>query len=232
MIPAWISGRTAILVGAALVAGAWLGWSARGWGARKTVGTALVQTDRTTAAANADLQQGRAHGSAARGLDPAIEDAHSAVGKDRARLQMDQAARAARPVRPAGERPGPADEALDLAVDRDKDQVITSQAQEIALLRQKVGELETSNALLDAAAVGHQQAGEVLREATVKAALPEHPWSAGVVYGTSDTWGAFVERDLGPFCAGVDVVRRVLPNGAATIDTTGRLGWRFSWGSR
>lgn len=218
------------LIGAALLfaGGIGLGWWARGAGAKKVATVATQKADQITAAATAALQQGVQHVQAAKAQDPAIAAAHSAVAASRARLQMDQAARAARPVRPAGAPASePAGVALGLAVDRDKDRLITAQAQEIALLRAQGQEKDAAIDALQAAASGFQQAGQVLRPALAQATLPEHPWAAGVIYGTGRAIGAFIERDFGPFRAGVDVIRRQLPAGPATIDTSARLGWRF-----
>jgi len=52
-------------------------------------------------------------------------------------------------------------------------------------------------------------------------------WSAGAVYGTGQTAGGYVERDLGPIRVGVDIVRRQLAGGQTTLEAIGHLGMRF-----
>ena len=60
------------------------------------------------------------------------------------------------------------------------------------------------------------------------AAVPrELRWSAGGVYGTAQTLGGYVERDLGPFRVGLDIVRRQLAGGQYTLEAVGRAGIRF-----
>lgn len=199
--------------------GAWLGWASRGRGA--TTGTA--QAAKIDATASAALNQGVSIAKVAQAKDPAIQAAHSAVDADRARLKADEVRRAADPVQPgAAGSAGPAAAPLESPVEQDKDHLITDLTTENTAIRSQNADLKAAVPELTQAAQGFQEESTVLRAAFT----PAKPWAAGAIYGTS-TVGAFVERDLGPIRAGVDVVRRVLPAGNATVDVSARLGWRF-----
>jgi hypothetical protein len=225
-----LEGRNLLLAVAWLifVIGAWLGWSARGWGARRAATATIQQADATNAANTAALQEGVQHVQAAHGLDQAIEAAHAAVVAHAPRPWVGAHVQGSGPVRPADS--VPADGGSAVAVADDHEALISDLRHENDLLHQWKAEAEPAMANLRQAAEGLQRENAGLRTALQATTLPEHPWAVGGIYGTSQTWGAFVERDMGPFRTGVDVVRRALPSGTATIDTTARLGWRFSWG--
>jgi hypothetical protein len=216
-----VTARGYILVAAVVfAAGAWLGWAARGHGAA----AAVAQANKIDAPTTAALSKGVSSGQVAQTLEPAKQAAHTKVDADRARLQADEVRRAAQPVQPAGSgSTGPAAAPVASAVEQDQAQLITDQATENGVVEAQNADLQASVTSLTQAAQGFQQEASALRAAIV----PARPWAAGIVYGTSQTMGAFVERDLGPIRAGVDVVRRVLPAGNATIDASARLGWRF-----
>ena len=108
-------------------------------------------------------------------------------------------------------------------MEQDQAQLITDLTAENGALRAQNADLKLAVTSLTQAGQGFQQESTGLRAAVTSA----RPWAVGLIYGTSQTMGAFMERDLGPIRAGVDVVRRVLPAGNATIDASARLGWRF-----
>jgi hypothetical protein len=210
----------------------WAGFSFTSCGDHKAVAAAMVQDNKTDATATAALNKGVSSAKAAQAQEPTIQAAHSKVDADRARLQMDEA-RSARPIRipaPAGSHgpdPQPVPPPLESPVEQDKDQLIHDLTKENAALRAQNTDLQAAVASLKPAATGFQQESVSLRQSVSTLQGDKRAWAAGVVYGTSQTLGAFVERDLGPFRAGVDVVRRVLPAGNATIDATARVGWSF-----
>jgi len=216
-----VTARGYILVAAVVfVAGAWMGWAARRHGASAAVAHAAT----IDATATAALSKGVSIGQAAQTLEPAKQAAHSKVDADRTRLQADEVRRAAQPVLPAGAgSTGPAAAPVASAVEQDQAQLITDQTTENGVVEAQNADMQASVTSLTQAAQGFQQEASTLRAAIT----PARPWAAGIVYGTSQTMGAFLERDLGPIRAGVDVVRRVLPAGNATIDASARLGWRF-----
>ena len=216
-----MTARGYIIAAVLLIAGgAGLGWWARGHGQQAAV-THAATIDATATAA---LSKGVSIGQAAQTLEPAKQAAHSKVDADRTRLQADEVRRGAQPVQPASAgSTGPAAAPVASAVEQDQAQLITDQATENGVVEAQNADLQASVTSLTQAAQGFQQEASTLRAAIT----PARPWAAGIVYGTSQTMGAFLERDLGPIRAGVDVVRRVLPAGNATIDASARLGWRF-----
>jgi hypothetical protein len=216
-----VTARGYILVAAVVfAAGAWLGWAARGHGAS----AAVAQANKIDAPTTAALSKGVSSAKVAQAKDPAIQAAHSAVDADRTRLQADEVRRAAQPVQPASAgSTGPAAAPVASAVEQDQAQLITDLTAENGALRAQNADLKLAVTSLTQAGQGFQQESTGLRAAVTSA----RPWAVGLIYGTSQTMGAFMERDLGPIRAGVDVVRRVLPAGNATIDASARLGWRF-----
>ena len=115
-------------------------------------------------------------------------------------------------------------------LDAAKDQLITAEDADRGALHQDLADTKTELAQTRDEAASFRRAADSFQaeSATLRSAIvPPRPWAAGVIYGTSSTVGAFLERDLGPIRAGVDVVRRVLPAGPATVDATARVGWCF-----
>jgi len=216
-----------IVAGLLFAAGAWSGWAARGYGQHQVAQAALTAAATIDATATAAMTQGVSSAQVAQAQEPAIQAAHSKVDADRNRLQADERA-AAGPVRPdsAGSA-GPAAPVVESAVDMDKDRLITDLTVENGALRIQNTDLKAAVESLEQAANGFQREAAGLRLAVQRLGAAEHPWASGLIYGTSQTVGAFVERDFGPIRAGVDVVRRQLPAGNATADVQARLAWRF-----
>ena len=181
------------------------------------------------------------HEQEAQALTPALQqdaatDAgdDAAVERDRAALQKFGAR--PRPVGPAA----PADPAqpvsapVDMAaLDAVKDQLIADLTKDLT---------DTKKALVDtraqatAYAAGDQarQAqvqdlqGEVGQLRAIIAARPTvRTWTVGAVYGTNQTVGGYISKDLGLVQVGVNVVRRQLAGGQTTLEAIGTAGVRF-----
>ena len=228
------------LIAAALLlaGGIGLGWWARGGG--KSQPAALAQADKKDQVAAAAYTQGDQHGQEAKttaGTVAKDEAAAAGTGAEVAKLQAEVARLRklhAAPVCPAGA-PGaaPADpgaQPVGADLDAAKDQLITAEDADRGALHQDLADTKTELAQTRDEAASFRRAADSFQaeSATLRSAIvPPRPWAAGVIYGTSSTVGAFLERDLGPFRAGVDVVRHVLPAGTATIDASARLGWSF-----
>jgi hypothetical protein len=227
-----------IVAGLLLAGGAGLGWWARGGGKNQSAALAqAAQQDQTAAAADT---QGAQHGQEAQVAAQAVTTDKAAVADKDAKLAQLQAEvirlRQLQPgvVRPAGAPGAAAADALPVpvgaALDAAKDQLISAEDADRGVLKQDLADTTTQLAATQAEDASHQQAeaGYKAEAATLRGAIePPRPMAVGLIIGTSQTIGAFVERDLGPIRAGVDVVRHVLPTGPATIDATARLGWRF-----
>lgn len=55
------------------------------------------------------------------------------------------------------------------------------------------------------------------------------PLAVGILYGTDQSVGAWVEYDIGRLRVGVDVVRRPIDSTSSrtSVEAVGRVGWRF-----
>lgn len=209
----------------------WVGFDAQSCTSHKVAAAAIKEADKKDAKAVDALDVGVNNATAAKAQDPAIDAGKSKVAQDRARLALDEArARAPRAVRPpatpGAPDPQPLPEPLSSPVDADKDRLIADLTDLTQDQAAKIAFLQSAYDSAHTAALGFQSEAASLRITVTALQGQPRPWAAGAIYGTS-TAGAFVERDLGPFRAGVDVVRRVLPAGNATVDATARLGWRF-----
>jgi hypothetical protein len=209
----------------------WVGFDAQSCSSHKVASAAIAKANKQDAKAVDALDVGVNNAKAAQAQDPAISAGQSNVAQDRARLALDEArARDARAVRPpaapGAPDPQPVPEPLASPVDADKDRLIADLTDLTQAQAAKIAFLQSAYDSAHTAAVGFQGEAASLRIAVTALQGQPRPWAAGAIYGTS-TAGAFVERDLGPFRAGVDVVRRVLPAGNTTVDATARLGWRF-----
>jgi hypothetical protein len=217
-----------------------------GFGIRKAyvnhqVTAGLAQAAKDDQAGSKAYAQGATDGTKAKAQQVQVDHDEAPLQGDDAAVAQDRAAVArftSRPVRPPSDPKTPDPEPLGPPVESPaelaKDRLIEDLTK--AYADSKTALVDT-NALLatktSEADNYHQAADAYKREAdglhVVVSALQgqQRPWSAGAVYGTSGTAGAFVERDLGPFRGGVDVVRRVLSGGNSTVDVSARLGWRF-----
>jgi len=230
-------------IGIALLAGALicLGFGARGCSSSKVAAAGLAQAAKTDQAATTAYNEGATHGqeSQAQQAQVAKDDApldgdNAAVARDR----VEVAKHRARPVQPAaGAQPVQGDVAEPAPT-----------LAEVAALQRLTDDLtqdlsDTQKALLDTktllatktaeadsyhqAADGYRTEAAQLRLVVTALSGKVRPWAAGVTYGSNGTAGATVERDLGPFRVGVDVVRRSLGNGNSTLEAMGRLEWSF-----
>ena len=112
-------------------------------------------------------------------------------------------------------------------MDADKDRLISDQAAAITALSAQNADLKASVQDLKKGADGLKAENLQLRSTVSTLQAQCRPWAAGVVYGTNGTIGGSVERDLGPFRAGVDVVRRSIGGGQTTLEALGHLSIRF-----
>ena len=222
----WIVG---IVLAMGLIA---LGFTVKSCGSHKIEAAALAQADKLDAPAVADLAQGANSAAAAEAKNPAIQAGTSAVKIDRAKLAMDQAsAQRSRPVQPpsvpGSPDPQPVAPPVESVVEQDKDQLIADLTKVNSDQSEKIAFLESAYKSADAAAHGFQAEAASLRIAVSALAGDKRVWAAGASYGSNGTAGAFVERDLGPFRAGVDVMKRPAGNGNSTLEAVGRLAYRF-----
>lgn len=222
-----------------LAGGAGLGWMARGWGSKSQPADLAQAAQQDQTGANA-YDAGVQHGQEAKTTAPAVAKDEVAVADKGAKLAQLQAEvaylRKLQPgaVRPSGAPGAPAAGALPLPVgttlDAAKDELIDAEDADRGALNQDLADTKTQLGQTQAAAASFQLSADSYRAETVtlrSAIVPARPTAAGIIYGTSQTIGAFIERDFGPIRAGVDVVRRVLPAGPATVDATARVGWCF-----
>ena len=222
-----------------LAGGAGLGWMARGWGSKSQAAALAQAAQQDQTGANA-YDAGVQHGQEAKTTAPAVAKDEAAVAGTGAKVAELQAEVTrlrklqSGAVRPASAPGAPAAGPLPLLVgaplEAAKDQLIVAEDADRGALKQDLSDTKTQLSQTQASAASFQQSAVAYRAETITlraAIVPPRPWAAGVIYGTSSTVGAFIERDLGPFRAGVDVVRHVLPAGTATIDASARLGWSF-----
>lgn len=205
-----------------------LGWGARGCSSSKVASAALTHANQQDAPAVAALGQGVDSATAAQAKDPAIKSWVGAVAHDHARMAMDAArARAPRPVQPPSAPGAPDPQPVPEPLDADKDQLIVDLTGLTEAQAAKLTDLQSAYDSMHTAALGFQSEAASLRIAVTALSGRVKPWAAGVVYGTSSTMGAAVERDAGPFRFGAQVTRRLLPAGNATVDATVSAMWRF-----
>ena len=97
----------------------------------------------------------------------------------------------------------------------------------------KIADLEAKVALLESADGAHQAEAAALRVEVgqLRAIIAAHPtprlWSVGAVYGTNQTAGSYLSRDLGLVQLGVQVVRRQLNGGQTILEALVTAGVRF-----
>jgi hypothetical protein len=220
-----------------LAGGTGLGWWARGGKSQPAALAQAAQQDQTGSTA---YDAGVQHGQEAKTTAPEVAKDEAAVADKNATVAQLQAEvarlRKLQPgaVRPAGAPGAAAADALPVPVgtplEAAKDQLITAEDADRGALNQDLADTKTQLGQTQAEAASFQQSADAYKAETVtlrSAIVPARPTAAGIIYGTSQTIGAFIERDFGPIRAGVDVVRHVLPAGPATVDATARVGWRF-----
>ena len=213
-----------------------------GWGYHWCKGTkdaeiakVLVESEALKESENAaKVQAGQfeqtAKDAEARGLD--AEAAADAAGREVDRLKAKLAHLTGHPLAPLPgidlvDGPGPDTEVGVLRqLVSAQDTKITAQDAQITALEQanaaRRGQVDQLNAALRAA---DARAG--LLESQLRNMARPRPWAAGAVYGSDGMAGGSVERDLGPFRVGVDVVRHKLPGGNTTLEAVGRILVRF-----
>lgn len=112
-------------------------------------------------------------------------------------------------------------------MDQDKDRLISDQAKTITDQGAQIADMKSAVRDLQLGANGLKAEVVQLRSTITTLQGQQRPWAMGVAYGTDGTIGGSVDRDLGPFRAGVDVVRRSIGGGQTTIEAIGRVSFRF-----
>ena len=105
-------------------------------------------------------------------------------------------------------------------------QLVAALKKDLADTREQLTSVSLARDAYRAEADTRSQENQALR-AALAAAPRELHWSAGAVYGSGQTLGGYVERDLGPFRVGLDLVRRQLAGGQTSLEAIGRAGIRF-----
>ena len=220
----------------------WAGWALQSRSAHHLASAAQAQAARDDTGAATAYQQGVSHTQAAQQQAPVIAQDESRVGRDDAAVAADRLALAKLHPRPvpdprSPQAPPPQSVAGPPASDPEVDALrrlsddltrdLTDTKQLLADTRVQLVEKTAEADAFRQSADGYQKEAGSLKVALTALQGQRRHWSAGLIYGTSQTVGAYVERDAGPFRIGADVVRRVLPAGNSTIDASARLGWTF-----
>jgi hypothetical protein len=112
--------------------------------------------------------------------------------------------------------------------------VVAPDPQDVALneaYRKEIADLKTQLQTVTLESQSYKAANQASQSEVIALraalALTNHHWAAGAVYGTDNTVGAYVTRDLGLVRVGLEVVRRPVLGGQTTLEAIGNIGWRF-----
>jgi hypothetical protein len=204
----------------------------------------LATADKVDQASTTAYNQGAAHGQEAQAQTSVKAQDDSAVAHQDATVAQLQAevARLRKlqpgPVQPARAPGALAPVAVPLPVGSPlavtQDQLVAALTLDNAALKKDLADTNALLATKTAEADSYHQAADGFKAEAAGlrvvvgalAAAPRH-WAAGVTYGSNGTAGATVERDLGPFRVGVDVVRCSTSTGNSTLEAMARAAWRF-----
>jgi hypothetical protein len=174
--------------------------------------------------------QGAVHDQAAAKEEPILKADSQEVARLRAevaRLRAASSRPAPLPPTPGLPKPEPAGPPVETPLEATKTDLIDA-------LTKENGDLKTQNAELKAARDGHREASAQYQQetASLRVALRAIPaprtLALGLLYGTNNTTGAWIEKDFGPLRIGADVVRRQIPaTNQTTTDANLRLGITF-----
>jgi hypothetical protein len=232
-----MSMRTRLLASAFVaLACVWIGVDVRAWLGHRHEAQEQHQVVQQVRTSDLIAQKGEDHAQAAQALAPAAHDSAQELQAARARRDRDRAALLAgqghpKPGAPADPQapgdPQPVvppvdgaalvadDAAVDAAADKEK-AILVDQNRLLTLAHQE-----------DTAAIQGYKA-VIAQQAAIIAARPTpRTWAVGAVYGTNQTAGGYISKDLGLVQVGVQVVRRQLAGGQTTLEAIGTAGMRF-----
>jgi len=209
----------------------WGGWALRSHLRQRAAAQQTAQADQHHEQAIQHAAQGAVHDQASTAQTPVLTADASRVAQLQAEVARLRAAAARPPVPnpvPGMPEPQPVTPPVDLAP------LVAAQDALIQGLQQENGDLKVQVLNLTAArdswhaAYEDEAKASAARASAVTSLQGEYrPWGVGALYGTSQQIGLVAERDLGPVRLGVQVSRRVLPAGNATIDAAATAVWRF-----
>ena len=196
----------------------------------------LQQANKAHQVADTAKTQGDAYVQQAQNLNPTIKADGDALAAARARRNRDRAALLAAHDRPAPGAPAdpkPAGDPQSVVPPVDGAALVADDVAVDAAADAKMAHLEEQVRLLTLADQQHQAEASALREenrllrANIAARPTSRPWGVGAVYGTNQTVGGYISKDLSLVQVGAQVVRRQIPGGQSTLEAIFTAGVRF-----